>query len=125
MTTVIYYGVKNLTRNEAERGVEYIKDHFNKDLFNKEFDNGSAILLNQKVPRSERKIVECFIFPPLTYNGIQYGTINTNGVQPHHEHIKQLLGGLEELFPNKFAATDRDSFNLGTLALRQELGLSD
>jgi len=125
MGTVIYYGLKSLSSREAEIGVDYIKYNFNRDLFNKQFDNGSAILLEQKVPRGERKIVECFIFPPLTYNGIPYGTINTNGVQPHDEHIKELLGGLEKLFPNKFAATDHDSFNLGTLALRQELKLSD
>jgi len=125
MGYTIYYAVKDLSRADIEKGVDYVQKNFDQSLFQKDFDNGFAILLNQLVSSESDVRVESFVFPPLTSHDRPYGYIKTNQIEPHTQHIKDLMGGLERLFPGRFAATDNDSFNLGTLALRRELEIED
>ena len=124
MGYTIAYGAKNLTADEIKAGIAYVKNHVNQDLFKIDYLAENSIVLNMaEEPLPGEPSVEGFAFPPNPYGSLPYSLIKTNEVQPHDNHIKVLLSGLEKLFLGKFAATDHHHWFVGSYNVRKEIGL--
>src|SRR3989338_2731472 len=114
MGYTIAYGAKTLTADEVTAGIDYIRRNFNPDLFKIDDLTVDRIVLNMaQEPPSGEPGVEGFTFPPQPYGSLPYDLIKTNEVQPHDDHIKFLLSGLEGILPGKFAATDNQKWSVG------------
>ena len=124
MGYTIAYGAKNLTTDNVNAGIAYIRDHINPDLFKVDYLGEDGIVLNMaQEPSPGEPGVEDFNFPPQPYGSLPYDLIKINEVQSYDGYIKSLLSGLEKILRGKFAATDHNNWFVGSYDVRREIGL--